>query len=153
MKYLFILLSLLILSCQSSISQEDQSVIVSSSSSAQAPESPCIFLMNFDGKFAYDCNLLENPITGSHLKELLGERYDFLISTWEEEVPIEIQDSVLFTQAYQYDKRDPGAVIMIDIKRNLYTVGVLENGKVKLYFDDSTFYPERLKYWVKHPAK
>ncbi len=150
----FLLLSFLFVSCQSSISQDDQSVVVSSSPSAQAPESPCIFLMNFNGKFAYDCNLLENPITGSHLKQLLGERYEFLTSIWEVEVPMEIQDSVLFTQAFQDNSGgDPGAVITIDIKRNLYSVGILEKGKVKLYFDDSTFYPDRLKYWVEHPTQ
>lgn len=150
----FILFSFLFVSCQPNTSQQDQSIVVSSSSSPQAPESPCIFLMNFNGKYAFDCNLLENPITGSHLKQLLGERYEFLTSIWEVEVPMEIRDSVLFTQAFQDNSGgDPGAAITIDIKRNLYTVGILEKGKVKLYFDDSTFYPDRLKYWVKHPAQ
>lgn len=150
----FFLLSLLFASCQPSISHDDQSTIAVIDSSALIPESPCIFLMNFNGKYAFDCQLLDNQITGTHLKQLLGERYDFLKSVWEVEVPIDIQDSVLYTQAFQDNSGgDPGAVILIDIKRNLYSVGILEKGEVKLYFDDSAFYPDRLKYWVEHPAQ
>lgn len=144
----------LIAACQSPISKEEVNVETNTPVTTAAPGSPCLFLLNFKGKFSYDCQLLENKITGNHLRELLGVRYEYLKSIWEVEVPIEIQDSVLYTQAYlQNSGGDQGAVIMIDIKRDLYSVGVLEKGKVNLYFDDSTFYPDRLKYWVEHPVQ
>lgn len=149
MKSLSILICLLVLSCQSPIS-DAETAAEKTAFATTAPESALLFLMNFNGKYPYDCQLLENPVTGPRLTKLLGERYDFVKSIWNVETPIEIQDSLFYAWAMQENSGgDPSAVIMADINKDCLFVGIREQGKVTLFTEGDMPYPERLKAWSK----
>ncbi|MFM6984277.1 MAG: hypothetical protein ACKOXF_09100 [Chitinophagaceae bacterium] len=151
MNFLRILILISLLSaCHSKISDTSTSDDKNETVVSEKPLSDLVFLMNFKGKYPYDCQLLDNNVTGPRLRKLLGERYDFVKSIWNVETPIEIQDSLLYAWAMQEQSGgDPAAVVMADIPGDQLFVGIRENGQVKLYSETGNSYPERLKIWAR----
>lgn len=150
MKYIkFLVLIFVVSACQSSISETDSDT-TQETHVANTHVSSLVFLMNFKGKYPYDCQLFDNQVTGPRLKQLLGGRFDFVKSIWNVETPIEINDSVLYAWAMQEQSGgDPSAVIMADIPADKMFAAVRENGKVKLYSESDSICPDRLKQWAR----
>jgi hypothetical protein len=139
----------LVFSCHSPIS-ESESASEKSTVVRTAPESTLLFLKNYNGKYPYDCQLLDNPVTGPRLRKILGQRYDFVKSIWNVETPIEIKDSLFYAWAMQENSGgDPSAVVMADINKDCLFVGIRDQGKVSLYSESDALYPERLVAWSK----
>lgn len=147
-KYLFLIL--VVSACQTTISETETDAGTQNPQVEEKRLSSLVFLMSFKDKYPYDCQLLDNQVTGPRLKQLLGERFDYLKSIWNVETPIEIQDSFLYAWAMmEQSGGDPSAVIMADIAKDKLFAGIRENGKVKLYSETDTIYPDRLKQWAR----
>jgi hypothetical protein len=56
---------------------------------------------------------------------------------------------MMYTWAMQaHSGGDPGAVIMADLNKDVLYVGIRENGEGKLYSEDGSEAPQRLKDWA-----
>ena len=108
------------------------------------------FLADLNGQYPYQVKLLNNPVLKRRLTKMLGSRFQFLKSIWNVETPIEINNNLFYAWAMQtHSGGDPSAVIMADLSKNVLYVGIRENGKTKIYSEDRTEAPQKLKDWSK----
>ncbi len=106
------------------------------------------FLKNSNGKYPSEVNLLENPTLKKRLRKMIGNRYDFVVSIWEVEVPIEIKDGIFFSHAMQaHSGGNPGATITVDLTKDVLYVGIKENDELKIYSEDGSKSPQCLVDW------
>jgi len=106
------------------------------------------YLISLNGKYPYDVKLLDNPKLKPRLEKLMGNQYEFLKNIWQVETPIEITDTFFYTWGMQaHSGGDPGAVLMVNLLRNVLYVGVRKDKHVKIYSEDSSDVPKRLKDW------
>ena len=107
------------------------------------------FLKKFSGKYPNEVKLLDNSVLKKRLKKMLGLQYDYLKSIWEVETPIEVEYGLFYAWGMKtHSGGDPGAVIMADIIANVLYVGIRKDQKEKIYSEDSSEIPQRLKDWA-----
>jgi len=108
------------------------------------------FLMEWNGQYPYDVKFLDNAVLKKRLMKMLGPRYKFLKSIWDVETPIEIKNNLLYAWAMQaHSGGDPSAVIMADLAKNVLYAGIRQDGHTKLYSEDGSDPPQKLKDWSK----
>jgi hypothetical protein len=107
------------------------------------------FLKKFSGKYPNEVKLLDNTVLKKRLKKLLGPQYDYLKSIWEVETAIEVEYGLFYAWGMKaHSGGDPGAVIMADIVTNVLYVGIRKDQNEKIYSEDDSEIPQRLKDWA-----
>lgn len=108
------------------------------------------FLEAFKDRYPNDVNLLHIPEIENRMRKLMGKEYDYVISIWEVETPMEIINGEFYAWGMQaHSGGDQSAVLMADIKKDKLFMGVRNDAKVNVYAEDSTDIPKRLLDWEK----
>ncbi|MDJ1480689.1 hypothetical protein QNI16_09355 [Cytophagaceae bacterium YF14B1] len=119
------------------------------SASTQSDKASLSFLTELNGKYPHNIKLLDNEVLKPRLQKLLGSQYDYMVSIWEVETPIEIENGLLYTSAMQaHSGGDPGAVLMADVTKNVLYVAIRQDGNAKVYSEDGSAAPQRLQDWA-----
>lgn len=110
------------------------------------------FLKLLDKKYPFEIKLLDNPMLQPRLKKMLGSQYEFMKGIWEVETPIEISNGFLYAWAMQaHSGGETSTVLMADIDKNVLYVGIRKDNKEKIYSEDGSDAPQKLKDWtIKH---
>ncbi|MBN1637791.1 MAG: hypothetical protein JW866_02405, partial [Ignavibacteriales bacterium] len=97
------------------------------------------YLREFNGKYPYEVNLFDNQDFTDRLKNLLGSRYDFLISTWAVEFPIEVNNDIFVASACEAHNCDAtNFIIVVDFSSNVMYAGIREEYNVETYSEDGS---------------
>jgi hypothetical protein len=97
------------------------------------------FLISTNGVYPKDMNLLQDSILRKRLKNLIGTRYNFLISNWDVENPIEVKNNIFVAFGCQSHNCDStNFIIIIDFSKNILYCGVRENNNVKSFSEDGS---------------
>lgn len=106
------------------------------------------FLKEFNGKYPYEVNLLDNKIINKRLKDLIGDKFIFLKKTWAVEIPIEIKNNIFVAYACEaHNCNMTNFILAIDISKNIMYVGIRKEGKVSTYAEAGNNFPEKIKVW------
>ena len=97
------------------------------------------FLANYNDKYPYDVNLLDNPIVKKRLKNLIGTRFAFLKETWAVETPIKVENNTFIASACQaHNCAATNFIIVVILKSNTMYVGIREEEVIKTYSEDGS---------------
>lgn len=110
------------------------------------------FMRDYNGKYAYDVKLFNNPRFKTRLRKLLGGQYSYFIkSIWQVEIPIKIENDFLYTWAMQaHSGGDPAATLLADFHTNTLYIEIVKDHKTTLYAEDgSKAIPKPLDDWAK----
>ena len=106
------------------------------------------FLRKLQGKYPFDVKLFNSQSLTTRLKKLLGNRYQFMISTWAVEVPIEVKNNLFVANGCeQHNCGATNFIIVYDFTKNNLSVGIREEDKVNTYSEDGSNSP-RVLQWV-----
>ncbi len=108
------------------------------------------FLEAFKDRYPNEVNLIRIPQIETRMRKLMGKEYDYVISIWEVEIPMEVLNGEFYAWAMQaHSGGDQSAVLMADIKKDKLFMGVRNGASVKLYAEDTADIPKRLLEWEK----
>lgn len=95
------------------------------------------YLKQFNGKYPEKVKLLgNNPLT-SRLKNLIKDKYSYLVETWAVETPIEIKNNMFSAWGcQQHNCGNTNFIIVVDFNKNMVYVGVREEANIKIYSED-----------------
>ncbi|ASZ14048.1 hypothetical protein CK934_25400 [Chitinophaga sp. MD30] len=106
---------------------------------------------SFDGKYAWDTDLLEKEPLKQRFEALVGVKKEAFLKRLQVAPPIEVNDGWLYNEGTK-----PGAagkeeaVIAIDMKRDIIYAGIAVNGNVSLFAEKKeNVFPERVNNWKK----
>ena len=106
------------------------------------------FLRKLHGKYPFDVKLFNSQSLTTRLKKLLGNRYQFMISTWAVEVPIEVKNNLFVANGCeQHNCGATNFIIVYDFTKNNLSAGIREGDKVNTYSEDGSNSP-RVLQWV-----
>ncbi len=106
------------------------------------------FLKRMNGKYPYQVYLFDNVIIQQRLKNLIDDRYSFFIETWAVETPIQIYNNIFIAEGCQaHNCNMTNFIIVIDLSKNIMSVGIREKGKVELYSEKESVFSEDLLKW------
>lgn len=103
----------------------------------------------YNGKYALDVRLFEQPPLKGRFKALLGKDVKDFLERHEVTPPIEIENAVLFSEGCKpHDCSLDESAIVIDMKKDVIYAGIARKKVLKLYSEKGdTLYPEKLKEW------
>lgn len=108
------------------------------------------FLNGFRDRYPNEVNLLKIAVLEQRIKKLIGNEYNYILSIWEVETPMEVINGEFYAWGMQaHSGGDKSAVIMANIKQDKLYVGVRNESVVNIYAEDSTSIPNRLLDWKK----
>ena len=110
--------------------------IIQNQSEKESKNSNLNFLRDFKGKYPYEVKLFEKTEFSQRLKNLLCDRYEFLIDNWHVQTPMKINDDLFITEACQTHNcgyLGTGAIIVYDFSNDVIYVGIREEGEVEIY--------------------
>ncbi len=117
----------------------------SEKSSAYTKAADLTFLIDLNGHYPHDVKLFNNPVIKTRLKRMLGAQYNYLKSIWEVEIPIKIENGLMYTWAMQaHSGGDPSAALVADINKNVLYVRIRKDKKDKIYSEDGSIPPKKL---------
>ncbi|WP_231459220.1 hypothetical protein [Pedobacter sp. Leaf132] len=97
------------------------------------------YMKNYNGLYPNKVKLLGNNLLTKRLKNLIKDRYSFLVKTWAVETPIEIKNSMFSAWGcQQHNCSNTNFIIVVDFKKNVVYVGIREEENVKIYSEDGS---------------
>lgn len=130
------------------ISQHSVAKIVETQKSTVGDEPSMAFLRKLQGKYPFDVKLFNSQSLTTRLKKLLGNRYQFMVSTWAVEVPIEVKNNLFVANGCeQHNCGATNFIIVYDFTKNNLSAGIREGDKVNTYSEDGSNSP-RVMQWV-----
>ncbi len=112
------------------------------------------FLKSYNGKYPFKVDLdtyleteekvpgvdlLNNPLIKERIKNLIGVQYDHLVEIWNVCSPMEVENDVFTAEGCEQHNCDKtNAIIVVDISRNLFYVGIRTEGKAKIYSESNS---------------
>lgn len=106
-------------------------------------------LLNYNGKYADETNLLGTEPLASRLKQLLGKAEKTFLERYQVIPPVEIKDGILYNEGCKphYCLSDE-AVIAIDMNRDVIYAGIAVDSVVTLYSENNeAVFPQKLLQW------
>ena len=104
-------------------------------------------LKKYNNKYPHEVKLLENQNLVRRLKNILGNRFMFLKSTWGPESPIEVNGSIFKSEACErHNCGNTNFIILIDFVSDNLCVGIKEEGKIKTYSEKGNC-PNEIQMW------
>lgn len=95
------------------------------------------FLKDLNGEYPSNAKIFENNKFNQRLKNLIGNRYEFLKETWDVESPIKFSDDIFIAESCEaHNCHMTNFIIEYDFKNNLMYVGIREEGRVKTYSEN-----------------
>jgi hypothetical protein len=92
--------------------------------------------------------LFDNKIFTDRLKNLLGDKYQFLQNRWSTEVPIEIKNNNFVAKACESPNCGwTDFIIVYNISNNVMSVGIRNEKKVSI-FSEKTKDSELINEWA-----
>ncbi|NBB30039.1 hypothetical protein [Cellulophaga sp. BC115SP] len=130
------------------ISQHSVAKIVETQKNTVGDEPSMAFLRKLQGKYPFDVKLFNSQSLTTRLKKLLGNRYQFMVSTWAVEVPIEVKNNLFVANGCeQHNCGATNFIIVYDFTKNNLSAGIREGDKVNTYSEDGSNSP-RVMQWV-----
>lgn len=130
------------------ISQQSVAKIAVMQHNTVGDEPSMAFLRKLQGKYPFDVKLFNSQSLTTRLKKLLGNRYQFMVSTWAVEVPIEVKNNLFVANGCeQHNCGATNFIIVYDFTKNNLSVGIREGDKVNTYSEDGSNSP-RVLQWV-----
>ncbi|NCQ52449.1 hypothetical protein GW796_11350 [archaeon] len=147
-KVLFILLTLSLFSCLTEPRKEIKKEQIENYSKPEPIEDKKIIFSNIaEGKYPTDINIFENTDFTKRLKNLIGNRYDFLIDYWNLEMPIELNSKVyIFKGCQRHNCHDTSFIITYNLSLNYLSVGI-RNETVVETFSERDYHPSEIDDW------
>lgn len=106
------------------------------------------FLKEFNGKYPYEVDLLNNKIINKRLKSLIGDKFRFLKKTWAVENPMEIRNNIFVASACEaHNCNMTNFILVIDMLKNIMYVGIRKEGQVSTYAESGNNFPEQIQLW------
>lgn len=116
---------------------------------ADAASSKLGFLKELNGKYPMEVKLFDNAAFTQRLKKLLGDRYDFLKTTWAVETPIEFNHNVFKASACQaHNCPATNFIVVYDFGNDVMYAGIKEENVIKTYSENGKNIAE-IEQWVK----
>lgn len=130
------------------ISQHSVAKIVETQKNTLGDDPSMAFLRKLQGKYPFDVKLFNSQSLTTRLKKLLGNRYQFMVSTWAVEVPIEVKNNLFVANGCeQHNCGATNFIIVYDFTKNNLSAGIREGDKVNTYSEDGSNSP-RVMQWV-----
>jgi hypothetical protein len=130
------------------ISQHSVAKIVETQKNTVGDDPSMAFLRKLQGKYPFDVKLFNSQSLTTRLKKLLGNRYQFMVSTWAVEVPIEVKNNLFVANGCeQHNCGATNFIIVYDFTKNNLSAGIREGDKVNTYSEDGSNSP-RVMQWV-----
>ncbi|MDI9873832.1 hypothetical protein [Flectobacillus rivi] len=130
------------------ISQHSVAKIVETQKNTVGDDPSMTFLRKLQGKYPFDVKLFNSQSLTTRLKKLLGNRYQFMVSTWAVEVPIEVKNNLFVANGCeQHNCGATNFIIVYDFTKNNLSAGIREGDKVNTYSEDGSNSP-RVMQWV-----
>ncbi|MDI9879620.1 hypothetical protein [Flectobacillus longus] len=134
--------------CCVGVSEQSVAKIAVSQLNTVGDEPSMAFLRKLQGKYPFDVKLFNAQSLTNRLKKLLGNRYQFMVSTWAVEVPIEVKNNLFVASGCeQHNCGATNFIIVYDFTKNNLSVGIREGDKVNTYSEDGSNSP-RVLQWV-----
>lgn len=136
-------------SCKQKVQETDATLGVET-----VVEKPSLrFLKDLNGQYPKDAKVFENADFTQRLQELLGDRYEFLVATWNVESPIIISDNSFIANACQaHNCMETNFIIVYSFSKNVLYAGIRENNEVKTYSEDGSAHLQ-VAHWAEQNKK
>lgn len=112
-------------------------------------------LRKLDGS-SLNSEFFGNPIIKKRLQTLLGkERYAFTEGHWNLGTPCKLENDILVTTGcMSHFCNETNFIVIIDISKNTFHVGIRDNDKVKTYSENESnktqWIRQRMQHWVEN---
>jgi len=106
------------------------------------------FLNGYVGSYPAEIKLLNHPVLSKRMAALLGDKWQFMKTTWAVEAPIELRNGKFVAEGCMaHNCLATNFIIIYDFNSNTLYAGVREEDIVSFYSENGYTCPE-LDYWA-----